>query len=280
MPNLKTESGVAYDPLALDAIGRHFQRQVWESVPEAVAAEHGVELASFGPVQASVARDLGQLGRLNLVLGATEPGAVAGGHLAAALAWARERGVDPHVPLTPAVASSDDAEGMLRTEGMAPGPGWVKFVRDAHLPRFSPAAEVEVVELTEPGDEPFGAIVAAALGLPAWAADFYASLPGREGWRCYVAKLDGAAHAAGAMLLDGRLAELGIGATLEPARGRGCQLALLHRRIIDAADAGARLLFAETAERAADSPADSHRNLLEAGFQRAYLCPNWGAKPA
>ncbi len=280
MPPLKTESGVQYEPSALEATRRRFWRELWQSVPEAAAAEHGIELATFGPVQATAVRALGHLGALNLILGATEPGAVAGGHLAAALAWTHERGVDPHVPLTPGMPTSEDAEALLRIEGLAPGPGWVELVRDAHLPRFAPADDVEVIEVTEPGAEPFGAIVAAAFELPVWGAELFASLPGREGWRCYVAKVDGAAHAAGAMLLDGHLAELGIGATLEPARRRGCQLALLHRRIIDAADAGARLLFVETAERAEDRQADSFSNILKAGFERAYLCPSWGAESA
>ena len=100
-------------------------------------------------------------------------------------------------------------------------------------------------------------------------------MPGREGWRCYVARVDGAAQACAAMLVDGDIAELGIAATLEPARGQGCQLALLHRRIADAVEAGCRLLFVETGERAEDRPAGSYRNILRAGFEEAYLRPNW-----
>ena len=278
MPPLKTESGVQYEPSALDATRRRFWRELWQSVPEAAAAEHGIELATFGPVQATAVRatrpprrpqpdprrDRAGRGRRRAPRGRSGLDARAGRR--------SPRAVDPGLP------TSEDAEALLRIEGLAPGPGWVEFVRDAHLPRFAPADDVEVVEVTDPGAEPFGAIVAAAFELPAWGAELFASLPGREGWRCYVAKVDGAAHAAGAMLLDGHLAELGIGATLEPARRRGCQLALLHRRIIDAADAGARLLFVETAERAEDRPADSFSNILKAGFESAYLCPSWGAE--
>ena len=155
----------------------------------------------------------------------------------------------------------------------------MKFVRDAHSPRFSPPGDVEVVELTGSGDEPFAAIVAAGFGLPAWCAELFARLPGRPGWRCYVARVDGEAQATGAMLLDGGIAELGMAATLEPARGRGCQAALLHRRIVDAAAAGCELLFVETGERIPSRPSNSYRNILRAGFEEAYLCPNWGAPP-
>ena len=77
------------------------------------------------------------------------------------------------------------------------------------------------------------------------------------------------------MLIQGDLAEFGIAATLEPARGRGCQRALLHRRILDAADAGCHTLFVETGERVPDRPSASYRNILRAGFEEAYLRPNW-----
>jgi GNAT superfamily N-acetyltransferase len=151
----------------------------------------------------------------------------------------------------------------------------MKFVRDAHPPRFKVAEDVEVVELSSPGQEPFGMIAATGFGLPAWAAAFFADLPGREGWRCYAARIDGTAQACAAMLVDGAVAELGIAATLDPARGRGCQPALLHRRIVDAAAAGCKALAVETGERVADHPAPSYRNILRAGFKEAYPRPNW-----
>ncbi len=184
------------------------------------------------------------------------------------------------MPLTPGQPESEAAESVLRAAGLAPVYGWMKFLRDAHPPRFAAADDVEIVELTAPDQEPFGAIVANAFGMPAWGAELFANLPGRPGWRCYVAKLDGIPQATGAMLLDGGIAELGMGATLEPARGRGCQLALLRRRIVDAAAAGSRLLFVETGERVPGRTSNSYRNILRAGFEEAYLCPNWGATPA
>ena len=77
------------------------------------------------------------------------------------------------------------------------------------------------------------------------------------------------------MLIDGDVAEFGIAATLEPARGRGAQLALLHRRIADAGAAGCETLFVETGERVPNRPSASYRNILRAGFEEAYLRPNW-----
>ncbi len=151
----------------------------------------------------------------------------------------------------------------------------MKFLRDPHPPRFAAPSDVEVVELSDSSQEPFGMIAATGFGMPAWAAAFFAGLPGREGWRCYVARVDGEAQACGAMLIDDGVAAFGVGATLEPARRRGCQLALLRRRIVDAAAAGCHTLFVETGERVEDRPAGSYRNILRAGFREAYRCPNW-----
>ncbi len=271
----RTENGVEYEAAALDRVEQRFWCEIWEGVPAAVAAEHGVELRRFGPLQATALGGWRGQGWSNLVLGATAPDAVAGGQLGEALEWTRGRGVSPYVPVNPGEPETEAAERLLAERGFAAGPAWMKFVRDAHLPRFSPAAEVEVAEVTDPAQEPFGMIAATGFGMPAWAAALFAGLPGRDGWRCYVAHVDGAAYACGAMLLDGKLAQLGIGATLEPARRRGCQLALLHRRLVDAHDAGANLLFVETGQRTPEAPSPSYRNILRAGFEEAYLRPNW-----
>jgi GNAT superfamily N-acetyltransferase len=136
-----------------------------------------------------------------------------------------------------------------------------------------------VVELSAPDEEPFGTIAAVGFGMPAWGAELFAHLPGRADWRCYVARVDGEAQACAAMLIEDGIAEFGIAATLEAARGRGCQTALLHRRIGDAAAAGCRTLFVETGERVPDRPSASYRNILEAGFEEAYLRPNWQRRP-
>jgi len=275
MADGKTRGGVEFDHRQLDRVERRFWRDIWESVPGDLAAERGVEVRDFGPVQASVATALRGVGMMNLVLGATAPGAVGDGYLAAATEWAQARGVAHYVPVTPGLPETEPAERWLADNGFAPGYAWMKFARDVHPPRFAVPADIEVVELTDGEQEPFGMIAATGFGLPAWAAVFFADLPERDDWRCYVAHIDGETQACAAMLVDGDLAELGIAATLESARGRGCQRALLHRRILDAAAAGCRTLFVETGERVPDRPSASYRNILRAGFEEAYLRPNW-----
>lgn len=274
MPEPMTRNGVAFDPAALDLVEQRFWREIWQAVPAEVQVEHRLELRSFGPVQATICAELPSVGVLNQVLGAAEDTGGGTANLATACEWARGQGVKAYVPVTPGLPGSAAAEAWLREHGFAPAYGWMKFVRDTHPPRFE-APAVEVVEVVEPDREPFGTIAAIGFGMPSWAASLFAGLPGRAGWRCYVARVDGRAQACAAMLVDGEIAEFGIAATLEGARGRGCQLALLHRRLVDAAAAGCRTLFVETGERVPDRPSGSYRNILRAGFEEAYLRPNW-----
>jgi GNAT superfamily N-acetyltransferase len=271
----QTAGGVRFDPAALDAVERRFWRDIWESMPADAAAEHGVELRRFGPVQATSAAGVPQARMLNLVLGADQPGVVRDGHLAAAVEWMRSRRVDAYIPVTAGLPEAAGATDWLAAHGCEEGYGWMKFVRDAHPPRFEASDAVEVVALDGSKQEPFGMIAATGFGLPAWAAGFFAGLPGREGWRCYVARVEGTAQACAAMLVERGVAEFGVAATLEAARGHGCQLALLRRRILDAVDAGCRTLFIETGERIPDRPSISYRNILRAGFEEAYRRPNW-----
>jgi len=268
----QTKRGVDYDPAALDRAERRFWRDIWESVSPEMAAEHGIELRDFGAVQASIVRDLREAPMLNLILGAPE---ASDDDLDYAVAWTEEHGVSPYVPVTPGLDGSAAAETWLQEHGFERAYAWMKFVRDPHPPRFPIPNGVEVVELSAADEEPFGAIAAIGFGLPAWAAELFVRLPEREGWRCYVARVDGKAQACAAMLVEEKIAEFGIAATLEEARGRGCQTALLHRRIIDAAEAGCHTLFVETGERVPGRPSASYRNILRAGFEEAYLRPNW-----
>ena len=272
MASGETKGGVRYDSVALDRVDRRFWRDIWESVPGEVARERGIEVRDFGPIQVTTAKALGQVGMLNLVLGTAE--AQERSDLAAAVAWAEERST-PYVSVTPGLPDTIAAEDWLQGEGFEPTYAWMKFVRDPHPPRFPAPNGVEVVEVTTPDQEPFGTIGVLGFGMPAWASDLFAHLPGRDGWRCYVARVDGKACGCGAMVIEDGVAELGVGATLEAARGRGCQTALLRRRIVDAIEAGCHTLLVETGERVPDRPSASYRNILKAGFEEAYLRPNW-----
>ncbi|MFP5388352.1 MAG: GNAT family N-acetyltransferase [Thermoleophilia bacterium] len=269
----QTRNGVRFDPDLLNAVERGFWRSIWESVPADLAGEHGVEARDFGPVQATVVKDLPAAQMLNLVLGVEEQSTDAGGKLSQALDWMESRQVSFYVPLGDA-AGSEGAKALLESRLYERGYAWMKFIRDAHPPRFSPTAGVEIRRVTDEA-EPFGMIAATGFGLPPWASALFAGLPSSPDWHCYVARVDGEAAACAAMFIQSGVAELGIAATLEPARGRGCQTALLHRRITDAAAAGCHTLSVKTGERAPGRPSTSYGNILRAGFEEAYLRPNW-----
>jgi hypothetical protein len=270
----------AFDAEALDALEQRLWGDIWESAVPDVASEHGVEVKRFGPVQATVVADIPDAAWLNLVLGSAASGAVEQGHLAAAIEWADSTGVDYYVPVTPGLPGTGAAEGWLEERGFAHGYAWMKFVHDRTTPELPEPEGIEVVELAEGEGQDFASIVAKGFGLPNWAAALFSQLPGRDGWHCYVALVDDTPAASGAMVIEGGAAEFGLAATLEQARGRGCQLGLLRRRIRDANEAGCHTLFVETGERVADRPSGSYRNILRAGFLEAYLRPNWQRRGA
>jgi hypothetical protein len=260
---------------ALEALDMRMWGDMWDSAAPEAVAEHGIERRSFGPVQATMIADLPGAAWLNLVLGASAPGAIEQGHLAAAIEWADSLGIAYYVPVTPGLADSAAAEDWLAGHGYELGYGWMRFLRDGAPPELPEPQGLEIVELGAGEGEAFGAIVAAGFGLPAWTRSLFVDLPGRGGWRCYQAFVDGEPAATGAMFVDGGIAGFNLAATLEPARGRGCQLGLLRRRIIDAAAAGCHALYVETGERVPDRPSGSYRNILRAGFGETLVCPNW-----
>jgi hypothetical protein len=271
-----TKGGTEYDPAAIARTEQRFFGELFDAVPAAVALAHGIHKAEFGPIQATVTRDLPGARVLNLVLGAGAADAAPEGFLEEAIDWAREQEASPFVLLSPEAPGTAAAASTLPGLGFEPSVNWMRFVRDAHPPRFKVSDEVEVVEVGADGPlAPFGSIAALGFGLPAWCASVLAPVTGLPAWRTYVARIDGEAQACGAMLLDGEVAELGIAATLEGGRRRGCQLALLRRRIEDAAAAGASTLFIETGERVPGRPSTSYANILRAGFEEAYLCQGW-----
>lgn len=262
----------AAERLAFDALERDLWGDMWRTTPPALAAAHGFELRADGPLQATFVRDLPDAPMMNLVLGAAEAEPA---RLAALLDWAESLGVAFYVPVTPGLPGSEAAEALLAARGYAHGYAWMKFVRDVAPPAAPDPPGVEVAELAAGEGEPLGRIAAAGFGLPAWMGASFSGLPGRDGWRCYVARIGGEPVACAVLRIHGAVAELGVAATLEAARGRGAQTALLHRRIRDAAAAGVRTLLVETGERTEDRPSASYRNILRAGFREAYLRPNW-----
>jgi GNAT superfamily N-acetyltransferase len=160
----------------------------------------------------------------------------------------------------------------LEARGLAPGYAWTKFTRPVAGP---PQADTELrVERVETGDA-FGLAAARGFQVPDLFEDWLARLPGREGWHCFVA-FDGDEPAgAGALYVTGTTGWLGIGATIPEHRGKGAQSALIVERIEAAAALGCEILITETGKPVNGRAGPSYRNLVRAGFEPAYVRPNY-----
>jgi GNAT superfamily N-acetyltransferase len=266
-----------YDPAVLEGVSQQFRADMWRSVCEDAATECGIEERRFGPVQVTVFEAMPDAPLLNSVLGAAEPGAVEGGCLEAAIEWADSLEVGYRVPVARRRPGTAAAEGWLNRDGFEQGRGQVKYVRDASLPDLPGSPEIEVWEIGEEEADGETMVYAAeeALGLPFPASSLLFGLPVQERWRTYTAVLDGEIVSFGSMLIEGEVAELGLDATIESARGRGCNQALLRERILAAIEAGCQTLFAELGKGDPAADAALGRNLLRAGFIPAYSSVSW-----
>lgn len=106
-----------------------------------------------------------------------------------------------------------------------------------------------------------------------WMADGFNSTVGLPGWKHYLVRVDGAPVATAGLHIREEVAWCCLASTLPAFRGRGAQLALLHRRIRDAAKAGCDWIVVEAL---ADSI--SFRNQQRAGFEVVYERPNYLAE--
>jgi hypothetical protein len=99
----------------------------------------------------------------------------------------------------------------------------------------------------------------------AWESDDEISmLVGQPHFRCYVAYVDGEAAALGVLHVANGVGSMATGLTLPRFRSKGCQTALLYRRIQDAALAGCDLLVSQCLP-----GASSQTNQLRVGMRVA-----------
>ncbi|HVO54369.1 MAG TPA: hypothetical protein VMT37_08150 [Solirubrobacterales bacterium] len=268
-----------FDSARLEMVSQRFRREMWTSVvPEAVS-ESGVEVERFGPVQATAFGDLPEILDLNQIQGAAEPGAIEDGHLAAAIEWMRQREVHFCVPVSEARPGAGAAHAWLGARGYEQATGWLKFIRDLSPPEFEVDHGIAIYQLggEEIDGEALSAIIAEAMNLPAPAGTLFFSLPQQRDWRCYTAALAAGelVVSTASMMLDGDVVQLGPGNTVERARGHGCHLALLRRRLIDAAANGCRTAVVELLGCDPDNLSSAGRNLCRAGFELAYAGRVW-----
>lgn len=263
-----------YDGAAVAAIELRFREDLWRSAPKDAVEEAEVRHRRFGPILATIFGDLPDVSLMNLVQGAAEPDATEDGHLAAALEWVRSREVDYLVSISSDRPGTEAAEHWLKSRGYEPGPLVRRFVHPGTEERASIPSPLEIAELGPLETEGMSHIYGEVLGLSSLATVLILGLPAREGWHCYRASLGGQEVACGAMLIVGKVALLGLEATLPHARRHGCQTALLERRLIDAKAHGCDIAVAEVCDIHPASAA-AVRNLEHLGFEEIAGSTTW-----
>jgi hypothetical protein len=268
---------MGYDTATLERAAMAFRADMWQTACEDAVLECEIQEACFGPVQATAVGVLPDAPEVNTVLGAAEPGAVEGGHLAAAIEWMDELDVDYRVPVARGRPGMGPAENLLNREGFEQGRGLRRYVRDASPPEGpgDPAIKVWEIGQEEAHGETMVFDVAPAIGLPSKASSLLFALPVLENWRSYTVEYEGEIVSFGSMLLHEGVAQVGLDATFERARGRGCNRVLLRERILVAIEAGCHTILAELEESEREGIAVAERNLLRSGFVPAPPSMNW-----
>ncbi len=251
---------------------------MWRTVVSVAAIEEGIAERRFGPVQVNVIASAPDYPALNNVLGAAEEGAVKGGNLEKAIAWADSFGVDYRVSVARDLPEMAAAESLLDHLGFEQGQGVVKYVRDTSPPDFPGVKGARVWEIGDDAGlagETMSLSAAPAIGMPNQAWDLLFSLPVQEHWHSFTVEFRGNIVAFGSLLVNDGVAELGLDGTLGYARGHGCNLALLRQRILAAREAGCHTIFAESIIGPEEGIATAGRNLVRAGFIPACHSMYW-----
>jgi len=166
----------------------------------------------------------------------------------------------------------------LEQRGLASGYGWAKFGRGVtDLPEPSTGLRVERVGADRA--DAFADAFCRGYGLPPAFRDCLTTLPGRDGWQCFVAFDGDEAAATGALYVTGTVGWLGMAGTVPEHRRRGAQSAILAMRLQAAAAAGCEVVVTETGELLEGGPSSSYRNIVRAGFEPVYVRPNYLGSP-
>jgi len=186
--------------------------------------------------------------------------------------WSTLQLVEPAGP--PALTEWVEAAGWIRSRN------WPKLWRslDGELPE--PRTDLRIELVGPDRAEDFARIVTTTYEFDAVLAPVASAVMGRPGWSHYLGFDGDDPVAAGASFVTEDVVWLGYGATFESHRGRGGQSAIFARRLADARAAGCRLAITETGEDTPEQPNPSYRNMFRAGFELAYLRPNFVRRPA
>lgn len=173
--------------------------------------------------------------------------------------------------------ASEQLDGLLRDANFAPAANGVTLHT---TPTVRPEPQVAGLDVWEVGPEDhagYEALLLEAYELPTQALALrrmFAREHATAGLRRYFVAVDGVPAAAAALYLHDGTALFTGAATLPAFRRRGCQSALIARRLADAA-ADADLVVTTAA-----AGSDSHQNLAHHGFATAHRRTLWeGPQP-
>jgi ribosomal protein S18 acetylase RimI-like enzyme len=225
----------------------------------------GAQLARFGAATAAADSSRPELDFVNRVYGLWPEDA---DQIAGIAGFYRERSVRGWVELAPsmrferlAAALAEERAAQIGFHTMLVGPAVARTSADVHV---------------ESADDPelFADVLLRGHGVPEGARtrdrDSVARWKDTQGWRLYVARVDGEPAGAALLTLDEDFGYLANASTLPEFRNRGVQTALIAARIADAAAAGADSVSSQ-----AEFGSASQRNLERAGLRVAYTKAVW-----
>ena len=245
----------------------------WYGVLSPELAASGMRTETIGTARARIAPQIETI-LFNRVQGLGVESAATEDDVDAIVEGYRAAGVTRFAIQLPPLARPSELAGWLQARGFEVLSRWAKLERNADpAPAIRTSARIERI-----GPEHGAAlarVISKGFGLPESIGDWTARTSGLSGWCTYLAFDGDEPVGAASMTVRGAWASFGFATTIESARGRGVQSALIARRIEDARAAGARWLGVETAEPTPANSAPSFRNLTRLGFQPAYYRPNW-----
>src|SRR5260370_27023143 len=234
----------------------------------------GIQIARFGNAIAFVTQSLSGNPVFNRVIGLT---AQDEGSIDPILQWYSKNGIPCRIDLCPYQTDQDLLLSLVK-HGLYQG-SYEMVLYGVPSPRISPLPQHIVVrnvhqhELDLYSDLYAQGFLEFYEGLDVdirLVGEYAKVLYGRPGWHLYLAFVEETPAAVALLHIQEQIASLVAGATVPQFRGRGCQTALIQRRIADAAHAGCTLLVTQTGVGTV-----SQHNMERAGMHIAYTKAVW-----
>jgi GNAT superfamily N-acetyltransferase len=267
MPSIVMTSDLAR---RFEKVWARFQSAHMGGILQMRGAESGIGIKQFGEATALRSQHTPGNANFNRVIGLTEANTE---HVDEILDFYRDVNLRPHLELVPGLIG-DQLPRRLHQRGAYHSAfnavTWGTPGKDAR----TPAPGVEAHPVAEGERDVFLSVFLEGFGAPTTSAanmQFWLNAPG---WHLYLATVDDAPAGAALLYIDDGIGYMAAASTIPAMRGRGCQTALLNRRIAEAARHGCELVTAQCA-----FGSISHLNMQRVGMQMAYNKAIWTLEP-